>query len=74
MLYRGLNRAAAVINKIDTVYAVGRDDCRRVPNLYQQHPDDYAQFTGEVAGFKIKIILDDKTSTLLAATGTVNTS
>lgn len=72
VLYEGLTDAAAVINKIDTVYAVGATIADAYQTFINNNPDNYAQFTGEVAGFKIKIILDDKTSTLLAGNGTVN--
>lgn len=72
VLYEGLCDAADTINKIDTVYAVGATIADAYQTFINNNPDNYAQFVGEAAGFKIKIVLDGAISTMLAGNSTVN--
>lgn len=72
VLYEGLCDTASLLSKIDTVYAVGNTIADVYQTFINKNPDDFAQFTGEAAGFKVKIILDGQKSVMLAGNSTVS--
>lgn len=72
VLYEGLCDAASTINKIDGLFNVGATIADAYQTFINNNPNNYATFSGEVGGFKIKIILDGDTSTLLAGNSSIN--
>lgn len=72
VMYEGLFDAVSVLNKIDTV----SDVIATIANVYQtfinDNPNDFAEFSGEAAGFKIKIVLDGENSSMKAGNSVVN--
>ncbi len=72
VLYEGLNDATAMLGKIDAVYTASAAIAEVYQNFINKNPDDYAQFTGEAAGFKVKIVLNGDDSLMLAGKATVS--
>lgn len=66
VLWDGLVGFESFLSKLDLVYAAGET----IANAYQQfindNPENYTSWEGEVAGFKLKIELQNGTSRLLA--------
>lgn len=66
VLWDGLVGLESFLSKLDLVYAAGET----IANAYQQfindNPENYTSWEGEVAGFKLKIELQNGTSRLLA--------
>ena len=71
-LYGGLERASALVAPIDTVMTAGTAIASVYQAFINKNPDDYANFSGEAAGWKISVVLDGKNSTLLAGNSTVS--
>ena len=69
VLWDGLVGFESFLSKLDLVYAAGET----IANAYQQfindNPEKYTSWEGEVAGFKLKIELQNGTSRLLAGNG-----
>lgn len=72
VLYEGLNDAASLMGKIDAVYSAGAAIAEVYQNFINKNPDNYAQFTGEAAGFKVKIVLNGENSMMLAGNSAVS--
>lgn len=70
VLWDGLVGFESFLSKLDLVYAAGET----IANAYQQfindNPENYTYWEGEVAGFKLKIELQNGTSRLLAGNST----
>ena len=71
VLYDALGYTETVLKYLDFDGALNA-----ITNVYQEyittHPEDYHFWQGEAGGFRLKITLDDTTSTLLAGNGTVS--
>lgn len=72
VLYEGLNDTASLLSKVDTVYAVATTIADAYQTFINNNPDNYAEWTGSVAGFKIKITLDGDRSVMLIGNSTVS--
>ncbi len=72
VLYEGLCDATSAIDKLDSLFAIGAALADAYQTYINNSPDGYATFSGEVGGFKVKIMLDDDKSTLLAGNAAVN--
>lgn len=72
VLYEGLSDAETVLGKIDSVFAVGTTIADAYQTYINEDPDGYKVFSGEVAGFNIKIELNDDEYTMLVGNSAVN--
>jgi len=72
VLYEGLQDAASAIRKIDLIFEIGDTIASAYQTFLNNNPDNYAEFTKEIGGFQIKILLDGERSRLLAGNSTVN--
>lgn len=65
VLWEGVDGMDTLLEKFDVVYAVSETIVAAYQNFINDNPDNYAEWTGSVAGFNIKIDLDGKQSTML---------
>ena len=65
VLWEGVYNMDAMLSKFDTVYAIGETIATVYQNFINDNPDDYAEWTDTVAGFKIKILLNGNQSQML---------
>ena len=65
VLWEGVYNMDAMLAKFDTVYAVGETIATVYQNFINDNPDNYAEWTNTVAGFKIKILLNGNQSQML---------
>ena len=69
VLWEGVNGMDVLLEKFDVVYAVGETIANAYQKFINANPDNYAEWIGSVAGFNIKILLDEKQSTMLVGNG-----
>ena len=72
VLWEGVNDMDAILSKIDVVYAIGETIASTYQTYINDNPDDYAEWTGVVAGFKIKILLNGNQSTMLVGNNVIS--
>lgn len=72
VLWEGVNGMDAILSKIDVVYAIGETIASIYQTFINDNPDDYAEWTGVVAGFKIKILLNGNQSTMLVGNNVIS--
>lgn len=65
VLWEGVEGMDSILSKFDVVYAVGETIATVYQSFINNNPSDYAEWTDEVAGFKVKIVLDGDQSTML---------
>lgn len=65
ILWEGVNGMDALLEKFDVVYAIGETIANTYQNFINSNPNNYAEWTGNVLGFNIKILLTGKQSTML---------
>lgn len=65
VLWEGVEGMESLLSKFDVVYAVGETIASAYQNFINSNSDDYSEWNAEVAGFKVKIVLDGKRSTML---------
>ncbi len=65
VLWEGVYNMDAMLAKFDTVYAVGETIATVYQNFINDNPDNYAEWTNTIAGFKIKILLNGNQSQML---------
>jgi UDP-N-acetylmuramoylalanine--D-glutamate ligase len=65
VLWEGVDGMDTLLEKFDVVYAIGETIATAYQSFINDNPDDYAEWTGNVAGFNIKIVLNGKQSKML---------
>ena len=65
VLWEGVQGANLLLEKFDVVYAVGETIASAYQNFINDNSEDYAEWSGSVAGFKIKIVLLGQQSKML---------
>ena len=66
VLWDGVRGMESLLEKFDIVYAVGETIASVYQAFINDNPEDYAEWVGEAAGFKVKIVLNGKQYTMLA--------
>lgn len=65
ILWEGIYEMNKMLSKLDAVYAVSETIVTVYQNFINDNPEDYSEWSDTVAGFKIKIILNDNQVTML---------
>ncbi len=65
VLWEGVNEMDALLSKFDVVYSIGETIANAYQTYINDNPDDHAEWTGTVLGFKVKIVLNGNESTML---------
>lgn len=72
VLYEGIETLTTAFEYVERFYSVATTIADVYQKFISDNPDDYAVFTGEVAGYKIKIVLRDDIYEILLGNSTVN--
>lgn len=72
VLYEGLSDTETALGYADTFFSIGGT----IAELYQQYintnPDNYGEFSASAGGFRFRIVLDGKSSSIVAGNGVVS--